>query len=85
MTYGEPLNASGASTATPLLVPAADAGALSGVSRSSWWALHSSGRCPMPVRLGRKVLWRVDELRAWVAAGCPPRTKWQAMWKAGAA
>jgi len=62
----------------PLLVDSDTAADLCGVSRTTWWALHSSGRCPAPVKLGRRTLWRRAELEAWTAAGCPPRAKWQA-------
>lgn len=65
-------------TPEPLAVDAARAAAICGVSRALWWKLDGSGRCPMPIRLGRRCLWRVDELRAWVGAGCPPRSAWQA-------
>jgi predicted DNA-binding transcriptional regulator AlpA len=34
----------------------------------------------MPVRLGTKApRWRVDELRAWLAAGAPDRQTWLKM------
>ncbi len=62
----------------PLLVSASEAARLCGVSRTSWWALHSAGRVPLPVRLGRRTLWRVAELAEWVEAGCPPRRMWEA-------
>lgn len=62
-----------------LLIPADVAARLCGVSRGHWWMLHSSGRVPLPVRLGRKTLWRVGELHSWIEAGCPPREKWQAI------
>lgn len=63
----------------PLAVDANRAASLYGVSVRFWWTLHSSGRCPLPVRLGRAVRWDVAELRAWLAAGCPTRDKWAAM------
>ena len=63
----------------PLLVPAAVAAEMVGVSRAAWWGYHASGRCPSPVKLGGRTLWRVEELKAWVAADCPPRVKWQGM------
>jgi predicted DNA-binding transcriptional regulator AlpA len=59
----------------PLLVDAAGAGAMTGFSRATWWKLQVSGRCPAPIRCGRKVLWRVSDLRAWAEAGCPPRDR----------
>ena len=63
----------------PLLLDAKAAAALCGVSRAHWMALNSSGRVPMPVRLGRRVLWYVAELTAWIEAGCPARDRWQAL------
>jgi predicted DNA-binding transcriptional regulator AlpA len=65
--------------AAPLLVDAREAARLCGVSRATWWALHSSGRVPLPVRLGRRTLWAAMELTAWTESGCPPRDRWQAM------
>lgn len=56
-----------------LLLDARAAGALCGFSRASWWKLQQSGRCPLPIRLGRKVLWRRSDLEGWIAQGCPPR------------
>jgi len=61
-----------------LLLGSDDAARACGISRTAWWALQSQGRVPAPVRLGRRTLWSVDELRAWVAAGCPPRERWLA-------
>lgn len=57
-----------------------DAAAVLGISRAQLWKLHASGKIPLPVRLGTKApRWRVDELRAWVNAGCPDRQTWQRM------
>src|SRR5262245_11866299 len=64
-----------------LLDPAAAATAL-GISRAHFFRLHSAGQIPLPVRLGRRCpRWRADELRAWTAAGCPPRDVWEQMKK----
>ena len=65
----------------PLLLDAAEAARLCGVCRTTWYAWHSAGKCPLPVRPGgqRVVRWRRFELDAWIAAGCPPRTRWQPM------
>jgi predicted DNA-binding transcriptional regulator AlpA len=68
-----------APSAPPLLVNAREAARLCGTAESSWWALTSAGRTPVSVRLGRRRLWRTEELARWVAAGCPPRDKWDAM------
>jgi len=69
------------STDDPLLIDAQAAADLCGLSRSGWWGLHASGRVPLPVRLGKRTLWRRAELADWTAAGCPPRTRWQ--WEGG--
>ena len=63
----------------PLLVPAAEAARLCGVSRAFWYSLLSAGRTPVPIRLGRRTLWRVSELKEWVEAGCPARERWEAL------
>lgn len=68
-----------ASTAEALLVPAPVAGSLCGRSEASWWRDHAAGRIPAPVKLGGRTLWRVEELREWVAAGCPDRRTWEAL------
>jgi len=65
----------------PLLLDTKRAAQMIGVSRSLFLSMHDSGRIPLPTRLGRRVLWRVAELEAWVEAGCPPRIRWEAMRK----
>ena len=59
-----------------LLDDKATAAAL-GIGKSLLWSLHSAGRVPLPVKLGRRTLWRREELEAWCRAGCPTREKWQ--------
>jgi predicted DNA-binding transcriptional regulator AlpA len=66
-------------TLEPILLDARGAAKLAGVSRATWYRLHSSGRCPSPVRLGARVLWRLEELREWARAGCPSRARWEEM------
>lgn len=38
----------------------------------------AAGKLPAPVRIGGRVVWRVDEIRAWLAAGAPNRDEWEA-------
>lgn len=64
------------SAVSPLLVSAKDAAAMCGKSVRTWWAWHAAGLIPSPVRVGRSVMWRVEELREWAAGGCPPRNEW---------
>jgi predicted DNA-binding transcriptional regulator AlpA len=66
------------SATTPIAVAAAQAATMFGISRAQWWKLHAMGKVPMPIYLGTKApRWRVDELRAWVAAGAPDRQTWE--------
>jgi predicted DNA-binding transcriptional regulator AlpA len=63
-----------------LLLGAADAAGLIGVSRAHFYALHSSGRLgPMPVKLGNRTLWIRQELINWTAQRCPSREGWTTM------
>jgi len=63
----------------PEQVPASGAACFAGVGESTWWRLHSAGKVPKPNKLGGKTLWRVQELRDWIAAGCPDRARWEAI------
>jgi predicted DNA-binding transcriptional regulator AlpA len=65
--------------AQPLLVDAGTAASMCGIGRTLWYDLRSAGRVPEPIRLGRRRLWRVDELQAWIAAGCPGQNRWEQM------
>ena len=65
----------------PLMVEAAEAARLCGISRATWYAMRKSGKVPKPVRLGGRVQWRVDELHEWVRVGCPPLARWENMKK----
>jgi predicted DNA-binding transcriptional regulator AlpA len=67
-----------AAAVEPLLVPASVAGPMCGRSVASWWRDVSAGRCPAPVKLGGRTLWRVADLRLWVELGCPPRKEFEA-------
>ena len=67
--------------APPLLLSAGASARLCGLSVATWWRLHAAGRVPMPIRLGKRTLWRCSELTAWTGAGCPPRVRWQAQAK----
>ncbi|WP_145198219.1 helix-turn-helix domain-containing protein [Planctomycetes bacterium Poly30] len=60
----------------PLLLPAPKVAEMLGVSKRQIAGLRSSGRLPSPVRLGRSVRWRREEIEAWIAAGCPTRDRW---------
>lgn len=63
---------------SPLLITAREAAALCGRSLRCWRTWDSAGRIPRPVRIGRSTLWRAEELRRWVEAGCLRRAEWEA-------
>ena len=64
-----------------LALPAVEVAKLLGISERHLWALNSSGRLPRPVRLGRACRWNLAELRAWLDASCPERSRWETMRK----
>ena len=39
----------------------------------------AAGKLPAPLRIGGRVVWRVDEIRAWLVAGAPCRHEWTAI------
>lgn len=59
----------------PLLLRAQELARLLSISLRTLWRLHSSGSLPRPMRLGAAVRWRADEIKQWIAAGCPAITK----------
>jgi len=68
----------------PLLIPANDAAEMLGVKKTLFYSLVSSGAIgPVPVELGSKKLYRVEELTNWVSCGCPPREQWVEIAKGG--
>lgn len=60
-----------------LLLTARQASKRCAKSLRTWRSWDSAGWIPRPVRIGRSTLWRADELRAWIAAGCPRRADWK--------
>ena len=66
------------STGPPLVADARRLAVMlcAGVRTVRTW--DAAGKLPAPVRIGGRVVWRVDEIRAWLAAGAPSRTEWEA-------
>ena len=60
-----------------LILTAAEAAALFRKAIRTWRTWDSSGKIPRPIRIGRSVFWRQEEIDAWVAAGCPDREAWE--------
>jgi predicted DNA-binding transcriptional regulator AlpA len=47
------------------------------MSASLIWKMEHDSRMPSAVRVGRSVRWGLEEIQAWVKAGCPERAKWK--------
>lgn len=56
-----------------LLLNTSNAAMLCGVSTKTWRTWSALGLNPAPVRIGRNLFWRHDELISWIAEGCPRR------------
>ena len=39
----------------------------------------AAGKLPKPIRIGGRVVWRMKEIRDWLAAGAPDRQTWAAI------
>ncbi|MBL8826453.1 MAG: helix-turn-helix domain-containing protein [Planctomycetaceae bacterium] len=65
------------SDAVPLLVPAGDVAKMLEVSERTVWRLLSGGQLVHPVRLGGSVRWRVEDVKRWIADGCPKTGRWE--------
>ena len=64
-------------TTDKLLVSARELAALFGVDKCTIWTWHSGGKIPMPVKIGGTTRWQIAEVKAWLAAGAPGRTRWE--------
>ena len=62
----------------PLVVDARRLAKLLCVGLRTIRAWDAAGKLPVHVRISGRVLWRVDEIRAWLGAGAPDRSTWEA-------
>lgn len=62
---------------TVLLISAAETAMRLSVSKATLHKLVAVGAVPKPMHLGRRALWRVEELEEWVRDGCPPVERWE--------
>jgi predicted DNA-binding transcriptional regulator AlpA len=63
-----------------LLIPDVAAAALAGISRAHLHRLRAAGQWgPTAVKLGRKVLYRRQDVIDWIGADCPDFRTWTAM------
>jgi predicted DNA-binding transcriptional regulator AlpA len=54
-------------------------GEVLGLSERTIRRLDSAGKLPRAIKLGGTKVYRADEVRAWVTAGCPDRARWEQM------
>jgi len=59
-----------------LLLTTKEVAKLLKISQGTVLKLCNEGTMPKPLRIGRSVRFRYEELRAWVNAGCPTQTEW---------
>lgn len=45
------------------------------LSEKTLYTLEKTGRMPKAIRIGSAVRWSYEELKAWIAAGCPSQTE----------
>lgn len=65
-------------TATPLVADAAALAELLSSSVRSIRTWDAAGKLPAPIRIGGRVVWRLEEIRRWLDAGAPCRDEWEA-------
>ena len=69
----------------PLLLTALQAAAMFQKTERTWRTWDSIGKIPRPMRVGRALYWRLEELNAWIDSGCPAREDWENLTKVTAA
>lgn len=60
-----------------ILVSAAEAASMLSISRTLFYSQYSAGKFPMKIKIGCRSLWNVAELRDYINAGMPHRSKWK--------
>lgn len=61
---------------TALCIDARGVAVLLGISLRTVQRMNDAGKLPEPVAFGALKRWRIEELEAWLRAGCPPRKSW---------
>ena len=59
-----------------LLINTREVAKLLKVSARTVFQMQKDGVMPRQIQFGKTVRWSYEELRAWAAAGCPPRDRW---------
>lgn len=64
---------------SPLVVAASRLAPLLDASIRTVRTWDAAGKLPAPIRIGGRVVWRLDEIRDWLNAGAPDRETWTAL------
>jgi len=59
-----------------LMLTTADAAKLCGVTIKRWRTWNALGKIPSPLRIGKSLFWKRDDLVRWIGADCPNRKHW---------
>ena len=59
-------------TTQPTLITAAEMANMMNISVRTLWRLLSAGELIQPIRIGGNTRWRLEQVRQWIAEGCPP-------------
>jgi predicted DNA-binding transcriptional regulator AlpA len=67
----------------PLLVNIKQAVALCGISEATWFRLQAARKTPEAVKIAGRSMFRLQDIRDWVAMGCPDRRTFEVRKRAG--
>ena len=63
-----------------LLIDAQEVARRLGRSERTVWRITAAEKLPNPIAIGdQSKRWRAEDIRSWVAAGCPHRSHWEAL------
>jgi len=60
---------------------ARECAAMFGIGTATWWRRDAAALCPRSIKHGRTTRWRLADLEQWIALGCPPRARFEALKK----
>jgi len=60
-----------------LLLDTKQVAELLGIGERTLWRWSRSGIAPRPIKIGKTVRFSADEIREWVAKGCPREGQWE--------
>ncbi|MEZ6069504.1 MAG: helix-turn-helix domain-containing protein [Pirellulales bacterium] len=54
-----------------MLITARELATMLAIGERTLWRLLASGKLVAPVKIGGATRWRVEDVEAWIEAGCP--------------